>query len=129
VIIVIKIITERERETEKTKCWNAFLRSLFRHTRKLINCFKKDTFRNLMLFITSISPETKLITVGQMQFSTHNTKFRLPPSSLVSTRCKFSFLVPNLLYFHMKRLHIEFLIGHLISQNNFQFKCSNIFCP
>ena len=57
-IIVVKIITDR------TKCWNAFLRHLLRHTRKLINCFKKDTFRDSMLFITSIAPETKLITVG-----------------------------------------------------------------
>lgn len=57
-IIVVKSITER------TKCWNAFLRRLLRHTRKLTNCFRRDTFRNSMLFITSISPETKLITIG-----------------------------------------------------------------
>jgi hypothetical protein len=57
-MIVVKIITER------TKCWNAFVKHLLRHTRKLINCFKKDTFRDSMLFITSISPETKLITAG-----------------------------------------------------------------
>jgi hypothetical protein len=54
-IIVVKIVTER------TKCWNAFLRRLLRHTRRLINCFTRDTFRNSMLLITSTSPDTKLI--------------------------------------------------------------------
>ena len=57
-IIVVKIITER------TKCWNAFLRHLLRLTIKLINCFKRDTFRDSMLFINSVSAETTLITVG-----------------------------------------------------------------
>jgi len=46
VIIVAKIVTER------TKCWNAVLRRLLRHTRKFINCFKRDAFRHSMLFMT-----------------------------------------------------------------------------
>jgi len=56
VIIVVEIITKQD----TTKCWNAFLRHLLRLTRELTNCFKRDTFRNSMLIIASISPETKL---------------------------------------------------------------------
>ena len=48
VIIVVKIVTEKDR----TKCWNAILRRLLKPTEKFINCFKRDTFRNSMLFIT-----------------------------------------------------------------------------
>ena len=51
-------------KTERIKRWNAFLRRVLRHTRRLINCFRRDTFRKSMLFITITSPDTKLITVG-----------------------------------------------------------------
>ena len=43
---------------------NALIRRLFKQTRSLMNCLKRETSRNEILSIICTSPETKLIAIG-----------------------------------------------------------------
>ena len=46
---------------------NALIRRLFKQTRSLMNCLKRETSRNEILSIICTSPETKVIAIGPIR--------------------------------------------------------------